>query len=74
MAVTVNLVKLVDKDYQDKALPELVNAPVAALAGISDRAATHLKEALGIKTIGDLGRNPYFRTAMALADLADRGE
>jgi hypothetical protein len=71
--VTANLVKLVDKEYQDKSLAELVDAPVAALAGVSERAATHLKEALGIKTIGELGRSQYFRTAQALADLADNG-
>jgi hypothetical protein len=72
--VTANLVKLVDKEYQDKSLAELVDAPVAALAGVSERTATHLKEALGIKTIGELGRSQYFRTARALVDLADHGE
>ncbi|ASW57781.1 hypothetical protein [Plantactinospora sp. KBS50] len=71
MPVTANLVKLLDKDYQDKPLAELVDAPVAALAGVSDRAAAHIKEALGIKTIGELGRSQYFRTAKAIADLAE---
>ena len=74
MPVTANLTKLVDKEYQDKSLAELVDAPVAALAGVSERAATHLKEALGIKTIGELGRSQYFRAAQALVELADRGE
>lgn len=74
MPVTANLVKLVDKEYQDKNLAELVDAPVAALAGVSERAATHLKEALGIKTIGDLGRSQYFLTASALVQLAEHGE
>lgn len=73
MPITADLSKLVDKEYQDKSLTELVDAPVAALAGVSERAATHLKEALGIKTIGDLGRSPYFRTASALVHLADQG-
>jgi hypothetical protein len=72
--ISANLVKLVDKEYQDMDLAELVDAPVAALAGVSERAATHLKEALGIKTIGDLGRSQYFRTAKALVDLAEHGE
>jgi len=72
--VTANLAKLVDKDYQDKTVAELVDAPVAALAGISERAATHLKEALGIKTIGDLGRSQYFQTASAIVHLATHGE
>ncbi|BCJ58872.1 hypothetical protein [Micromonospora endophytica] len=69
MPVTADLTKLVDKAYQDKTLAELVDAPVAALSGISDGGAKLLKEALGIVTIGDLGRNPYFRTASALVDL-----
>ena len=73
MPVTANLAKLVDKEYQDKSLAELVDAPVAALAGVSERAAAHLKESLGIRTIGELGRSPYFRAARAIADLADNG-
>ena len=73
MPVTANLAKFVDKEYQDKSLEELVDAPVAALAGVSERAATHLKEALGIKTIGELGRSQYFKAARAIVDLADKG-
>lgn len=69
MPVTADLTTLVDKAYQDKALTELVDAPVSALAGVSDGGAKLLKEALGIVTIGDLGRNPYFRTASALVAL-----
>ena len=36
MPVTADLTKLVDKAYQDKTLAELVDAPVSALAGVSD--------------------------------------
>ncbi|MEV0457283.1 hypothetical protein [Catellatospora methionotrophica] len=71
MPVSADLAKLLDKEYQDKSLEEIANAPVAALAGVSERAADHLKDALGIKTIGELGRSPYFRAARAIADLAD---
>ncbi|SCG70578.1 hypothetical protein [Micromonospora halophytica] len=69
MPVTADLTKLVDKAYQDKTLTELVDAPVSALAGVSDGDAKLLKEAFGITTVGDLGRNPYFRTANALIAL-----
>ncbi|MFI9642790.1 hypothetical protein ACIG87_22470 [Micromonospora sp. NPDC051925] len=69
MPVTADLTKLVDKAYQDKTLTEIVDAPVAALAGVSDGDAKLLKEAFGITTVGDLGRNPYFRTANALVAL-----
>lgn len=70
MTVTADLDKVLDKAYEGKDLAELVNAPVAALSGVSDGDATHLAAAFNIKTIGDLGRNKYFRVAAALVDLA----
>jgi hypothetical protein len=70
MAVTADLAKLLDKSYEDKSLTELVDAPVAALAGVSDGDAKLLADAFNIKTVGDLGRNKYFRAAAAIADLA----
>ncbi|MFI6162393.1 hypothetical protein ACIA59_20905 [Micromonospora haikouensis] len=69
MPVTADLTKLVDKAYQDKTLTEIVDAPVSALAGVSDGDAKLLKDAFDITTVGDLGRNPYFRTANALVAL-----
>ncbi|WP_405096078.1 hypothetical protein [Micromonospora sp. NBC_01412] len=69
MPVTADLTKLVDKAYQDKTLAELVDAPVSALAGVSDGDAKLLKDAFDITTVGDLGRNPYFHTASALVAL-----
>ncbi|SCE99973.1 hypothetical protein GA0070558_118121 [Micromonospora haikouensis] len=69
MPVTADLTKLVDKAYQDKPLTEIVDAPVSALAGVSDGDAKLLKDAFDITTVGDLGRNPYFRTANALVAL-----
>jgi hypothetical protein len=70
MPVTADLTKLVDKAYQDKTLTEIVDAPVSALAGVSDGDAKLLKDAFNVITVGDLGRNPYFRTASALVALA----
>ncbi|WP_435588473.1 hypothetical protein [Micromonospora chalcea] len=69
MPVTADLTKLVDKAYQDKTLTEIVDAPVSALAGVSDGDAKLLKDAFNITTVGDLGRNPHFRTANALVAL-----
>ncbi|WP_028183129.1 hypothetical protein [Salinispora arenicola] len=69
MPATADLGKLVDKAYQDKTLTEIVDAPVSALSGVSDGDAKLLKEAFNITTVGDLGRNPYFRTANALVAL-----
>lgn len=71
MAVTADLARVLDKSYEEKTLTELVDAPVAALAGVSEGDAQLLKEAFNIKTIGDLGRNKYFRAAAAIVDLAN---
>jgi len=74
MAVTANLDKLLDKEYEGKSLEELIDAPVAAIAGVSEGDGDLLRQAFNIKTIGDLGRNKYFRVAAALVDLADRAK
>jgi hypothetical protein len=69
MAVSADLGKVLDRAYENRALTELVDAPVAALAGVTDADAKLLGEAFNIKTIGDLGRNKYFRAAAAVVDL-----
>jgi hypothetical protein len=69
MAVTADLAKLLDKAYEDKTLAELVDAPVSALSGVSEDDAKLLAEAFNVKTIGDLGRNKFFRAATAFVDL-----
>jgi hypothetical protein len=61
----------VDKAYEGMSPQELKNAPVAALQGVSDSDAEHLKSAFGINTIGELGTNKYFRWAQAIVALAD---
>jgi len=71
MAVSADLAKLLDKDWEAKSLEEVVAAPVAALAGVTDSDAELLRQAFNIKTVGDLGRNKYFNAAKALVDLAD---
>ena len=70
MAVTADLGKILDKAYEEKSLTELVDAPVAALAGVSDADAKLLGEAFNIKTVGDLGRNKYFAVAGVLVALS----
>lgn len=69
MAVTADLAKMLDKDWEDKSLAEVLAAPVDALAGVSAADATALQQAFNIKTVGDLGRNKHFRAARALAEL-----
>jgi hypothetical protein len=74
MAVTASLNKLLDKAYENTDLKQLRDAPVAALAGVSDSDADLLQKAFGIKTIGDLGRNKYFLDAEAITRLADASD
>jgi len=59
-----------DKAYETLPVEELVKAPVAALQGVSDSDAEHLKAAFGIDTIGDLGTNKFFLWAQSIATLA----
>lgn len=61
----------VDKAYEGKPVEELADAPVAALQGVSDGDAEHLKAAFNIVSIRDLGTNKYFLWAQAITKLAD---
>ncbi|MEV5428212.1 hypothetical protein [Streptomyces sp. NPDC052701] len=71
MPVSVDLDKVLDKRYENLPLEQVLDAPVAALQGVSDQHGEAL-QALRVSTIGDLGRNKYIRWAVALADLHDR--
>ncbi len=70
MAVSVKLDKALDKAYECKSLEEILDAPVSALAGVSDGDAEKLDAAFGIKTVRDLGSNKYFAVAGALVALS----
>lgn len=71
MAVTAGLDKALDKAYESKELSELLDAPVSALAGVSDGDAEKLQAAFGIKTVRDLGTNKYFKLAQALVEVGN---
>jgi hypothetical protein len=60
-----------DKAYESTPLDELASAPVAALQGVSDSDAEHLKAAFNITTIGDLGTNKFFLWAQAITTLSN---
>jgi hypothetical protein len=66
----MNLNKILDKAYEQKSFKELVDAPVAALAGVSDGDAELLKKAFNIKTVADLGTNKFFLAAQAIVEAA----
>ena len=63
MPVSVNLEKGLDKAWEDKTLDEILAAPPSALAGLTEKHDAALADALGIKTIADLGSNKYFALA-----------
>jgi hypothetical protein len=73
MAQGNTLDKLLDKAYEGKDFKELADAPVSALAGVSDADAEALKKAFGIKTIGDLAGHKAIVAAQAIAALAKLG-
>lgn len=73
MAVNADLASLLDKAYEDKSLQEVLDAPVSALAGVSEGDADALKQAFNVKTVHDLGRNKYFKAAYALVALHEAG-
>jgi hypothetical protein len=60
-----------DKAHESKSHEELADAPVSAIAGVTDADAAALKQAFGITTIRDLGTNKYFLWAQAITALAD---
>jgi hypothetical protein len=71
MAVSVNLDKILMKEYETKSPDELLKAPVTALAGVSEGDAEHLKAAFNIKTVADLAKNKQFKAAALIAGLAE---
>ncbi len=60
------LEKLVNKVHADTSFETLREMPVDSLKGVSEKDANLLKQAFGIKTISDLGSNPFFLAAQSL--------
>ncbi len=70
----MNINFALDKAYETKPLQELVNAPVAALQGVSEGDAELLKKAFNVKTIKDLANLKYIKWAQAIVTLAETEE
>ena len=71
MSVKWSLRSLIDKKYADLSPQELLDVPVSAIKGVSERDAELLKQAFNIKTIRDLADNKYVKIAQAITSLAD---
>ncbi|MDY7088385.1 MAG: hypothetical protein SYR96_25175 [Actinomycetota bacterium] len=69
MPISVNLDAALDKAYESSTLAELADAPVSALAGVSDADAEALQKAFNIKTVADLAGNKYVLAAQAVISL-----
>ena len=67
----MNLNKFLIKKYEQKTLKEIVNAPVEAIAGVSEGDAKLLKEAFNVKTVSDFANLKYVKWAQAICTLAD---
>jgi hypothetical protein len=65
-----DVTKFFDKEYEQKEFSELVEAPVDAIAGLSQADAEALTKALNIKTIRDLAENKYVLIAQAVVALS----
>ncbi len=70
----MNLNKALDKAYEGKTLKEILDAPVAAIEGVSEADGEKLAAAFGVKTVRDLGTNKYFRWAAAMVALENAEE
>jgi len=68
--IMADITKFFDKDYEQKDFSELADAPVEAIAGLSQADAAALRQALNIKTISDLAENKYVRIAQAVVALS----
>lgn len=70
MAVSIELAKALDKEFESRSLTEILDAPVSALSGVTKADAQNLAADLNIKTVRDLGTSKYFTLAAALVALA----
>ncbi|MBI1206690.1 MAG: hypothetical protein GC191_05290 [Azospirillum sp.] len=68
--MNLSLEHILDKAHEKKPLKEIVTLSPAALQGVSDSDAQHLKDAFNIKTIEDMANSKFFRWAQALTTLA----
>merc|ERR1712228_971851 len=66
----MNINKALDSEWEGSSLNELLEAPISALEGVSERQGKIFKS-LGIKTIQDLGTWKYYIWARGISTLAE---
>ena len=67
---TLNIDNAVDKAYEDKSLKEILDSPMEALQGLSERQAKLLYDAFQIKTVKQLANQKFFLIARSIYFLA----
>jgi hypothetical protein len=69
--IMADLNSLFDKAFAGQDASALADAPVDALAGVSEADAVALKKALNIKTVRELAENKFVLVAQAVTALAN---
>jgi hypothetical protein len=70
---SVDLGNFLDKAHEEKSLDEIMKLPVHCLQGVTAKDGELLAEALGIRTIRDMGENKFFRMAQSMVQMAEIG-
>jgi len=65
-----SLAAILDARWEKKPLRDLAKAPPSIFAGLSDKEATMLAEAIGVRTVEDLATNRFVLIAQVIAHLA----
>ena len=69
-ALNPSLAAILDERWRKKRLRELAEAPPSIFAGLSEKEAGLLAEAIGVKTVEDLATNRFVLIAQVIANLA----
>ncbi|MCB2188220.1 MAG: hypothetical protein KQJ78_17510 [Deltaproteobacteria bacterium] len=70
MPVNESLRAVLDKEWENKSLKEILQASPSVLQGVSENDAVNLQQAFNIKTVADLATNKFFLWAQAIHALA----
>lgn len=67
----MNIEKAILKEYANKSIKEIADAPVWAIKGVSQSDAVDLEKAFGIKTVRDFANLKYVKWAQAIVALSE---
>ncbi len=70
----MNINKAMDKAYENLTLNELVELPISALEGISEKGGEALSKYFKVKTIKDLAELKVIKRAQSIVSLAEAEE